>query len=78
MAAVRAVEGVTVYAGYKAAEIVSKPLVAAKDAAVSTGETMKEYTARKKEEAQRELEDKRKTCICFYIVNTFTSTLECS
>lgn len=58
-AAARAVQGVAGYAGHKAAEIVAKPLGAAKEVAVSTGETMKEYTARKKEEAERELMAKR-------------------
>ncbi|XVE83523.1 hypothetical protein DITRI_Ditri16bG0094400 [Diplodiscus trichospermus] len=59
--AARAVEGVAEYAGHKAAEIAAKPLGAAKEAAAAAGESMKEYTARKKEEAERELVAKRST-----------------
>ncbi|XVF58614.1 hypothetical protein PTKIN_Ptkin07bG0080600 [Pterospermum kingtungense] len=53
------VEGVAEYAGHKAVEIASKPLGAAKEAAAAAGETMIQYTARKKEESERELEAKR-------------------
>ncbi|XP_042972064.1 seed biotin-containing protein SBP65-like isoform X2 [Carya illinoinensis] len=58
-AAARAVKETAEYAGHKAAEIASKPLSAAKDVVVGTGESAKEYTARKKEEAGRELKAKR-------------------
>lgn len=49
-AAARLVKGAAEYAG----AIAAKPLSAAKNVAESTGESMKDYTARKKEEAQRE------------------------
>ncbi|XP_023534218.1 seed biotin-containing protein SBP65-like [Cucurbita pepo subsp. pepo] len=49
-AAARLVKGAAEYAG----AIAAKPLSAAKNVAESTGETVKDYTARKKEEAQRE------------------------
>ncbi|KAJ6297372.1 hypothetical protein OIU78_023001 [Salix suchowensis] len=55
MAAARAVE----YAGQKTTELAGKPLRAAKETAASTGESIKEYTARKKEEAERELEARK-------------------
>ncbi|XP_041006484.1 seed biotin-containing protein SBP65-like [Juglans microcarpa x Juglans regia] len=58
-AAARAVKETAEYAGHKAAEIASKPLSAAKDVAVGTGESAKEYTARKKEETERVLKAKR-------------------
>lgn len=54
-AAARAVE----YAGQKTTELAGKPLGAAKDTAASTGESIKEYTARKKEEAEREIEARK-------------------
>ncbi|XVF34522.1 hypothetical protein REPUB_Repub18cG0066100 [Reevesia pubescens] len=59
--AAREVEGVAEYAGHKAVEIAAKPLGAAKEAAAAAGESMKEYTARKKEEKERELEAKKST-----------------
>ncbi|KAM1889847.1 hypothetical protein ACFX13_047791 [Malus domestica] len=46
-------------AGHKVVDIVSKPLGMAKDAAVVAEEKAEEYTARKREEAQKELEAKR-------------------
>ncbi|KAJ6348911.1 hypothetical protein OIU77_006492 [Salix suchowensis] len=55
VAAARAVE----YAGQKTTELAGKPLRAAKETAASTGESIKEYTARKKEEAERELEARK-------------------
>ncbi|KAK9284267.1 hypothetical protein L1049_023437 [Liquidambar formosana] len=45
--------------GHKAVEAAVKPVIAAKDAVAATGESAKEYTARKKDEAERELEAKR-------------------
>ncbi|XWS44573.1 hypothetical protein CRYUN_Cryun15aG0058200 [Craigia yunnanensis] len=59
-AGARVVDGVAEYTGHKAVEIAAKPLGAAKEAAAAAGESMKEYTARKKE-AKRELEAKRST-----------------
>ncbi|QCE09742.1 hypothetical protein DEO72_LG10g965 [Vigna unguiculata] len=53
------VEGAAGYAGQKAAELASKSVGAVKCLAASAGESAKGYTARKKEEAQRELEAKR-------------------
>uniref|UniRef100_A0A803QJB5 Seed biotin-containing protein SBP65 n=3 Tax=Cannabis sativa TaxID=3483 RepID=A0A803QJB5_CANSA len=58
-AAARVVKGAAEYAGHKAAEIAAVPLTAAKDMALSAGETAKGYTARKKEEAQRGLDTKQ-------------------
>ncbi|XP_038902036.1 seed biotin-containing protein SBP65 [Benincasa hispida] len=49
-AAARLVKGAAEYAG----AIAAKPLSAAKNVAETTGESMKDYTARKKEEAERE------------------------
>lgn len=54
-AAAKAVQGVT----EKAAELASKPFSAVKQAAVTTGESMEEYTARKKEEAERGVEARK-------------------
>lgn len=48
--AARLVKGAAEYAG----AIAAKPLSAAKNVAESTGESVKDYTARKKEEAERE------------------------
>ncbi|ESW21747.1 hypothetical protein PHAVU_005G096300 [Phaseolus vulgaris] len=53
------VEGAAGYAGQKAAELASMSVGAVKGLAASAGESAKGYTARKKEEAQRELEAKR-------------------
>jgi len=58
-AAAHLVEGAAGYAGQKAAELASKSVCAVKGLAASAGESAKEYTARKKEEARRELEAKR-------------------
>ncbi|KAK7324689.1 hypothetical protein VNO77_28444 [Canavalia gladiata] len=58
-AAAQAVEGVAGYAGHKAADLASKSVETVKGLAASAGETAKEYTARKKEEARRELEAKK-------------------
>ncbi|KAK8693248.1 hypothetical protein V6N13_070841 [Hibiscus sabdariffa] len=58
-AAARMVEGAAEYAGQKSKELAATTLRAAKDSASAAGETMKDYTARKKEEAARELEAKR-------------------
>ncbi|KAL5793658.1 hypothetical protein ACOSP7_002252 [Xanthoceras sorbifolium] len=58
-AAARAVQEAAGYAGHKAVEIASKPLGAAKETVVATGESMKDYTARKKEEAEREYDAKQ-------------------
>lgn len=64
----RAVGGVAGYVGEKAtaagqaiADMAKKPLGAARDAVVSTGESAKEYTGRKEEEAHRALESKKTT-----------------
>ncbi|GLT30207.1 hypothetical protein SLA2020_050220 [Shorea laevis] len=64
----KAVEGTKIAAkvvqevGQKAVEVAAKPLSnVAKDAAAATGETLKEYTARKKEVAPREFEAKKST-----------------
>ncbi|KAG4981303.1 hypothetical protein AAZX31_12G198100 [Glycine max] len=58
-AAAHVVEGAAGYAGHKAAELASMSTGAVKGLAASAGETAKEYTTRKKEEAQRELEAKK-------------------
>ncbi|KAG4384505.1 hypothetical protein AAZX31_13G274600 [Glycine max] len=58
-AAAHVVEGAAGYAGHKAAELASMSAGAVKGLAASAGETAKEYTAKKKEEAQRELEAKK-------------------
>ncbi|XP_027343315.1 seed biotin-containing protein SBP65-like [Abrus precatorius] len=58
-AAAHVVEGAAGYAGHKAAELASKSVGAVKGLAASAGETAKDYTARKKDEAQREFEAKR-------------------
>ncbi|CAJ1956685.1 unnamed protein product [Sphenostylis stenocarpa] len=58
-AAAHVVEGAAGYAGQKASELASKSAGAFKGLAASAGESAKGYTARKKEEAQRELEAKR-------------------
>ncbi|KAK7335452.1 hypothetical protein VNO80_27298 [Phaseolus coccineus] len=58
-AAAHLVEGAAGYAGQKAAELASMSVGAVKGLAASAGESAKGYTARKKEEAQRELEAKR-------------------
>ncbi|KAJ1417385.1 Late embryogenesis abundant protein [Sesbania bispinosa] len=58
-AAANVVEGAAGYAGQKAAQLASKGVDAVKGLAASAGETAKEYTARKKEESQRELEAKK-------------------
>ncbi|XP_047153385.1 seed biotin-containing protein SBP65-like [Vigna umbellata] len=57
--AAHVVEGAAGYAGQKAAELASKSVGAVKVLAASAGESAKGYTARKKEEAQRELKAKR-------------------
>ncbi|CAN6570300.1 unnamed protein product [Malus baccata var. baccata] len=57
--AAKVVIGAAEYAGHKAVDIVSKPLSVVKDATAVAGEKAEEYTARKKEEAQRVLEAKR-------------------
>ena len=57
--AVHVVEGAAGYAGQKAAELAVKSVGAVKGLAASAGETAKEYTARKKDEAQRDLDLKK-------------------
>ncbi|XP_039005318.1 seed biotin-containing protein SBP65-like [Hibiscus syriacus] len=59
--AARMVEGAAEYAGQKSKELAATSLRAAKDAASAAGETIIEYTARKKEEAARDFEAKRST-----------------
>ena len=46
--AARAVKGAAEYTDYVANELAVKPLSAAKDVVISTGESAKEYTARRK------------------------------
>nr|KYP53303.1 Seed biotin-containing protein SBP65 [Cajanus cajan] len=58
-AAAHVMEGAAGYAGQKAADLASKSAGAVKGLAASAGETAKDYTARKKEEAKRELEAKK-------------------
>jgi len=58
-AVTNAVEGAVEYLGQKAYELAAKSLDTATGLASATGENAKEYTARKKEEAERALEAKR-------------------
>lgn len=60
-AATTMVEEAVEYLGQKAYELAAKSVDTATGLAAATGENAKEYTARKKEEAERALEAKRET-----------------
>ncbi|XP_054794942.1 LOW QUALITY PROTEIN: seed biotin-containing protein SBP65-like [Prosopis cineraria] len=58
-AAANIVQGTAGYAANKASELASKSLGAVKGLAARAGETAKDYTARKKEEAEKDYETKK-------------------